>query len=254
MNNNNLNNKEVNKEIKKFVCVPNKWWDIENGSSFAGRLNHKRFFLWFLLQVYQTERNMTPIVTIQIKAISQKYNFITGFKKPTNIRKMLIDLRDVDLIKCNELNDKTKSVDLLEIEILKPKELENIKDGFQRMSVELFHDNIKKIKSQGFVAYCFLYKYHNESLGGQYGFAGYAEVDRTHIGKCIGFSDVKTVTKIIGLLRNTKSIVKIINSHQSEQINEFGEGDWVSHRYIIYPKFDTNNKYYISKRDSNAKS
>jgi hypothetical protein len=242
-----------NNEMKndKFVKVPNSWYMMDKtGTSFMDKIGECRFTLWFYLQKTSVEMNMSDVIPIQIKQLSQELNDLNGFKKSSYIRKFLIQLKKSGLIECDTLTDKTKPTDLIYIKVSTRKHTEDCKSGFSMINVNIFNDKIKKLNCYGFYIYCFLFKHHNTTLGNQKSSnigTGYAEANREFIGNVLGIKSVKTISKYTEKIANAKGLIKILPQEFFEETNEFGETvkKWHSNRYIVYPKFDKENKYHI---------
>lgn len=236
---------------KRFVKVPTCWYKLyENNNTFIKQLGEKRFLVWFLLNKISCEMNMSEIVPIQIKQITNITSNLTGLSKTKNIKDTLITLKKSKLIECNELSSQTKPTDLIYIKIITEKYINDCENGFSMISTELFNDKIEKIDCIGFFIYCFLYKQHNMKLGNQdSGNEGYAECNRDFIQLILGIS-INTVTKYIDLIKKSKNLIKIIPQERYEIKNEFDETiiKWTPNRYIVHAKYDTTNKYHIATK------
>ncbi|WP_053957147.1 hypothetical protein [Inediibacterium massiliense] len=234
-----------------FVKVPHQWYEMDkSGDSFISKLGAKRFTLWFAINKVSVEMNMSKVVQLQIKQLIDELNFLKGFSRPMQVKKMLLELKKAKLIECNTLTNKTKPTDLLNVKI-KPITEEDYPKGWAMISTDLYADKINRLECIGFMIFCFLFKYHRQENGNQDSTngLGYAEVNRDHIGRILGLSSVKTISKYTDKIKKARNLIKILPQEEYFETNEFGEEvkKWRPNRYVVYPKVDVTNKYYIKQ-------
>ena len=232
--------------MNQFVMIPHQWYSMNNNNSFIGKLGQKRFALWFILNKTNLETGYSNNIQVQIKQIHSKYKHLSGFSKQEYIRKMLIELSKVGLIKCENLNIKTKPSELLMVEIVK----QDYTMGYSAINLDIFNDKIHELDAGGFFVYCFLFKYHNIYLGNQDEYqqsSGYAEVSRQTIANVLNIKSERTITKYLNNIRKAKELIKTLDQEYYETVNEFGETvrEWRPNRYIVHAKCNHENKYYI---------
>lgn len=233
----------------KFVKIPNQWYQIKNNNSFMATLGGKRFTLWFGINKVAAEMNMSGTVQLQIKQLVNELKDLKGFSNPARVKDMLMALRKAKLIECSTLNERTKSTDLLNVKVNTKRYKDECEElGFSMISTELYDDKIRELDCTGFFIYCFLHKHHRIENGNQdITNHGYAEASREFIGEMLGIRSVKTVTKYTNKIVKAKHLVKKVKQEKYYYENEFGETEqaWTSNRYIVRPKIDSENKYYI---------
>lgn len=236
---------------QSFVRVPNDWFNL-NGQeqTFASKLNPKRFTLWFYLQKLSVEMNMSNVVQIQIKKTCDDMSKLTGFSKPENIRKLLLELKSCNLIECKELSSKSKPSDLLSIKLIE----QDYSKGFSAISTQLYDDKINKIGCNGLLLFCLLFKNHNNNIvktdTNAYN-QGFAKINREAIARFIGIKNYQTISDTIQLLKKARQLIKITPSEKYLQKDEFGHMQtvWSGHKYTILPKCEPSNKYHSNNFD-----
>lgn len=122
----------------------------------------------------------------------------------------------------------------------------NEKEGFEIISTELFTNYIHKIGHVDWSIFCLLYKLHNINFGGQQsGSLGFANPSRLYIAQVLNISE-RTVAKHIQNLPaylvkvEQQPCICLLNAITGKE-----EQKQEPNHYIVYPKVDSGNKYYI---------
>lgn len=119
------------------------------------------------------------------------------------------------------------------------------KEGFEIISTELFTDYVHKIGHVNWSIFCLLYKLHNINFGNQCGGQGFANPSRLYIADVLNLSE-RTVAEHIQNLPTAlikveqQPCICILNAKTGKE-----EQKQESNHYIVYPKVDSSNKYYI---------
>ena len=228
----------------QFVMIPNDWYNKIEGKTFIETLGQKRFTIWYILMMKKFDYGVINGMNITIKQLKEEFPTLQGLSRASDWRKVLLDLKKVELIKCDSLDDKTKPSDMITIYIDNPE----CKNGYSRISTDLFKDKIDKLNTGGFFVYCLLYKYHNVSLGNnESGNYGYAEISRDTISNILGIKTINRITKYTSAIENAKGLIKVIKEEQYTTLDEFDREvyKWRPKRYIVRAKCEMENKYYI---------
>lgn len=239
----------------KFVRVPHSFYTPKENRGYKTIIEiigDVKFSLWFILQMKSVQMNMSDYVPIQISQISKEFSYLKGFKKPADIRTNLCHLKKIELIECDQLDNKTKPSELIMIKVNTEKYQKSLdKEGFSPININIFLKKAEKINTIGFMIYCLIFKNHNINLGGFCG-NGYAEMSHEYIGRILGIKKRDTIRKYIALIESCKGIMKVIPQESYETTNEFGElvRVYSPNRYYVAPKVDSANTYYIENTTS----
>lgn len=248
-------------ENKTFLKIPNSFFTIEKndlgeeiGISKITEIGTEGFTIWCYLLM--TQGNQVAAQT-SIKAIKEFLNRFKGTRKKQapnglndtrTIKKYLNILLKKEMIDCGEQwigFNKMRADDAL---FIITKDMCPEGEGFSSISTQLFYDIIPKIGHIGWSIYCILYKNHNVTFGnqepGNYGFANCSE---EYIGKIIN-RNKSTISKYIEKFPAT--VVKTLPQKCTTIYNpkkDKEEQKYMPNHYIVYPKIDSGNKYYIGK-------
>lgn len=221
---------------KQFIPVPNFMFEKDkNDVYFMKKLGTRGFVLYCYLLMKQGWYDELPI---QVSQLHKDIN-IEGVKRVSKFKQLLCNLKRLNLITCESLNEKTRSNELLYIKVFK------IDEGYEKINSQFVEDYINKISHIAFTTYCLLKKYHNSSLGNQMaGNVGYAEISEEFIATILGYKDRRTIGDHI------KQLHKLIKIERQEPLivtNEFGqeEAQYLPNRYKVKAKYDITNKYYL---------
>lgn len=179
---------------------------------------------------------------ITIKTIEQKTKIAT--KKTISDYLKLLHKKKLITIFSPEISEKSFNYnDLLEISV--STKISDINSKYTLMSVELFKNKIKQIKSYGWSILCLLSMFHNYSYSNVQWHYGYANPSLKTIQEILHISET-TIKKYLNILENNQLIKK--EKQESIYIPEDEIFNNFNNHYIVYSRIP-GNKYYLKALD-----
>ena len=222
------------KSKQQFVRIPNYFFYVNNalGGSYIknNKVNHKEFSLLFYL-ISKNEGETS------IGFIKDNFEYQRGFRTTAQIKQMIIKLNQLKLINVS------KDIKKLNIKSSFKCYLDNIDytNGHQQISIRLFDDYIQQLGTDGFTLFCALYFFHSDKLGG-IGSLGHVDYRRDFLIMSTGLTS-SSIVKSTKAMEGCRKIVKIIEPEYI--VDAENNIKSTARKYIILPKVDVNNKYYI---------
>lgn len=226
-----------------YIKVPHSmfFYDQDVGTEIH-KIGTQGFTLWAYLLMLQGRNNILPIT---IESICKQIN-IKGLKEKAVVKNILLNLKRLEYIICEELDENTKPKDLMFMEIPKFEE-----DGFSSISTQLILDHLHKIGHIAFTLYCLMYKEHNQNNGNPES-NGYCHKSTNWFADRLGLSR-KTVETHIKKLPN--KLVKVQEMPPMQTYNVRGELIHTQQpsRYYVHAKYERDNIYYIEHNTQEKK-
>lgn len=217
----------------KFVKVPNDWFDIKDNITIVSQIGVKGFGLWFYLKKRFIELNSNKI-ELRLGELHRDVKNFAGLSKIANLKKELLHLEELELLEFENLNELTKAKDNIIIHNIQ------IENYFQMINIDIYNDKAIKIGFDGLLVYCFLHKTHQLNFGSKHSL-GLTSYSTEFIGRVTGIGRNR-VGKIINKLISSKNLIK---SFESKCIFYNDKYSWTPRAYIVFPKSDPENKYYV---------
>ena len=226
-----------------YIKVPHSMFfhDKDTNGTEIHKIGTQGFALWAYLLMLQGANNILPIT---IDYISNKIN-VSGLKDKTVVKNILINLRRLENIKCDPLEN-IRPKELIFISIPKYDE-----DGYSTINTQLIVDYLHKIGHVAFTLYCLMYKEHNRSNGNPES-NGYCQRLTSWFADRLGIAR-KTVEIHIKKLPNKLVTVKEMPPMQDYNVK--GELIYTQQpsRYYVHAKYEIDNIYYIEHNTQEKK-
>lgn len=231
---------------KKFIQIPNSMFiynKVKKGTGIS-IIGTKGFAIWCYLVMLQGGNITVPIT---IESLIKQMN-VQGLKDKRVVKLVLLNLKRLKYIECENLNKKTKPKELIYIKVWKYEEV-----NFTQISSQFILDYISKLGHIGFALYCLMFKEHNIELGNQ-SFTDYGYCHRTTdwFAERLNLTR-KTVEKHINKI--PEKLVKIEEQPPMVTYNDKGEKKYTQqpNRYYVKAKYNIEHKYYIPPKETNNK-
>jgi hypothetical protein len=200
--------------------------------------------------LFFSEENKIDIDTFSIYCylLTQRSGILsTSLKIIHDVTQLSIDtivkgitiLHNENIIDIQDFNNKIKVSDVLIVNM--NKQISNPSSKYFVMSVGLYYDYIKVIKSKGWKLLCLLSKYHNYEYKTTFYPFGYSFMSLDKMSLILSISQ-STVQRYIKILKNNKLIKTYKQKSQC-----IGQGEFENYSNIcIANNRIRNNKYYLS--------